>query len=399
MTIKRLSKENTVKMRDLWAYCFGVNEPSNDQEWNDYLYFLDLDSCLGYFSDNELTSTYIVLPYKMFIRGELMKMGGIAAVATYPQHRRRKQITALLKESLRIMRANKQFISVLYPFKYSFYRKYGYENCTELLSITFPPQNVLNPKDFQPLRIREITQEESFELLKPFRKKIGPRYNLIMYEDQRIWKSQYLNKKHKIFTIRDEQNEIVGYFITYLKKGNDEWDVRLMFRDILVSTHKARLTVFDYIKKHLDQIKEVNIPLMGDELVTNYFDDLWEGSFKYKTTGGAMFRIIDIEEAINQLIFDKELAIEFTLQVKDDYAPWNEKPLKIKIRNGKTTIQKTDEKTIDLMTEIKAFTQLFTGYRDIFQLRELNKVNVSDEKIAEINEAFPKRITSVRAFF
>ena len=169
MTIKRLSKEHEPILRDLWAYCFGGGEPSSDEEWNSYYSQLNLDNCLGFFVDNELASTYVIEQYKMFVRGRLIKMGGIAAVATFPQFRKQKQVTALLIESLKVMRKNKQFVSVLYPFKYSFYRRYGYENCADFSWIIAKPSNILLPKEFKPLPLKEISHDDSFDIIMPIR--------------------------------------------------------------------------------------------------------------------------------------------------------------------------------------------------------------------------------------
>ncbi|NHJ05601.1 MAG: GNAT family N-acetyltransferase [Candidatus Heimdallarchaeota archaeon] len=398
MTIKGLSNEYEPILKDLWDYCFAGGGESTEEEWRNYFDSIDLGNCLGYFTDGKLTSTYLIISYKIFVRGILMNMGGIAAVATYPQYRRQKQVSALATESLKIMRKNKQFISALYPFKYSFYRKYGYANCAEFSWVLAPPGNFLIPEDFKPLKIREITLDESFELLKPFREKIGPNYNFIMYEDPQIWKAHYVSKKYKIFII-EENDEIVGYFITSLEKREGNWNIRLKFKDIIVANHQARLTVYDYIKKHTDQTKDVHIPLMGDEEITEYFDDLWEGDFKYQISGSSMFRVVDVIEALKLLEFDKGVDLSFTLKIEDKYASWNEEPIKVTIKDGKAKIEKTDSSSFDLMIDINAFTQLFTGYRDIYNLIEFDKVRIKEDIVYKLNQAFPKRYTQLRTMF
>ncbi|HUU79145.1 MAG TPA: GNAT family N-acetyltransferase [candidate division Zixibacteria bacterium] len=398
MTIRGLSNEYKPILKDLWHYCFAGGGESTEEEDNIYFDAIDLKNCLGYFTDEKLTSTYLVISFKIFVRGILMDMGGIAAVATFPQYRRKKQVSALATESLKLMRKNKQFISALYPFKYSFYRKYGYANCAEFKSVIAPPHNFLIPDDFKPLQIREIAFEESFKTLKSFREKIGPKYNLIMYDDFKTWIAHYVNKKQKIFVVEDN-DEIVGYFITSLQKREGNWNIRLNFRDIIVANHQARLTVYDYIKKHTDQTKDVKIPLMGDEATTEYFDDLWEGDFKYEISGSSMFRVVDVVESLKLLEFDKNLTLSFTLKIDDKYAPWNEEPFKITIENGKAKIDNTDSSDFDFMIDINAFTQLFTGYRDIYQLIEFNKAKIKESIVSKINQAFPKRYTQLRTMF
>ncbi|MHA1170775.1 MAG: GNAT family N-acetyltransferase, partial [Candidatus Heimdallarchaeota archaeon] len=173
MTIKKLSEEYKEELMDLWDYCFAGGGETSEEDWIKYFSLLNLDNCLGYFIDDKIASTYAIISYKMFVRGVLLNMGGIAAVATKPQFRKQRQITELIKESFKVMRKNQEYFSVLYPFKFSFYRRYGYETCAEFSWIISSPKNILIPKDFQPLKIREISHDESFELCMPIREKIG----------------------------------------------------------------------------------------------------------------------------------------------------------------------------------------------------------------------------------
>ena len=399
MTIKRLTKNLEPIMRDLWAYCFESGEPSSDEDWDDYFSQLDLDHCLGYFVDDKLASTYVIEHYKMFVRGVLMKMGGIAAVATFPQYRRQRQVKALATESLKLMREKKEYISVLYPFKYSFYRKFGYENCADFSWVIAKPSNILLPENFKPLTLKLIPHDDSYDLIMPLREKIGKKkYNLVIFETPKAWKSHNLKKYSKLFAIY-ENEEIVGYFITNLKKMPGEWNVRLEMRDALVDTIQARLTIFDYIKKHADQTKDFDFKFMGDENALDYFDDLWEDGIKYQITGGPMFRVVDVEQALQLLEFNQQLKAEFSIQIDDEFAPWNSDRMDIRIVNGKATVSRKEGKDTDVFTDIKAFTQLFTGYRSIDELVELGKVMVTPEKIGMLKEIFPKIPTRLRTFF
>ncbi len=335
----------------------------------------------------------------MFVRGNLLKMGGIAAVATYSQYRKQKQVTALLIKSLKVMRKNKEFISVLYPFKYSFYRRYGYENCADFSWVIANPRNILLPKNFKPLSLKEISHDDSFDVIMPFRKKIGKeKYNLVLFDTPKEWKFHNLKKHSKLFVIQDS-DETVGYFITNLKKMPGDWNVRLEFRDALVDTMQARLTVLDYIKKHTDQTKDFDFKFMGDENPLDFFDNLWEDGIKYHVSGGPMFRVVDIEKAIESLEFAEKLAANFSIQIEDEYAPWNSDRMEISISQGKASVIRKDAKDIDMLTDIKAFTQLFVGYRSLNELIEIGKIKIANHKIEIFNEIFPKVKTRLRTFF
>jgi len=398
LVIKKLSKEYKDELMDLWDYCFAGGGETSEEDWKRYFAILNLDNCLGYFLDGKLASTYVIISYKMFVRGVLMNMGGIAAVATKPQFRKQKQITELIKESYKVMRENQEYVSVLYPFKFSFYRRYGYENCAEFSWLIASPKNILIPKDFQPLKIKEITHDESFEICMPIREKIGQKFNLTIFDDSNDWKYHHVKKKSKVYVIEDK-GENLGYFTTHLEKREGPWNVRLNLQNVIVDSVAARLTVFDFIKKHTDQNKDFSYPLLGDERITDYFDELWEGDLKYQMTGGPMFRVIDVKKALELLEFDKNLDATLSMKIDDEYAPWNSEPILVTIKNGKANVSKTIEQEIELQTEIKAFTQLFVGYRTIYDLNETNKVIIKEENLEKFNKVFPKRFTRLRTFF
>ncbi|MHA1435905.1 MAG: GNAT family N-acetyltransferase, partial [Candidatus Heimdallarchaeota archaeon] len=237
MTIKRLDKEPKENLSQLWYYCFAdpsepyPTDPKALEEWNKYFDIIDLKNCLGYYEDDKLASTYVIIDYNMYVRnmyvrGTIMKMGGIAAVATKPNHRKKGHVTALITESLRVMRENKQYISVLYPFKFSFYRRYGYVNCADYRWVISTPENILLPKEFQPLEVKEISPVEAYNQLHPIRKKIGKKYNFVIFDDANNFKYHNIAKKSKIYIIKDN-NENVGYFIFKREKTKGRWDIRL----------------------------------------------------------------------------------------------------------------------------------------------------------------------------
>src|SRR5699024_11848472 len=81
----------------------------------------------GYMVDEHLAGKVHIMPLSIKVGGHSFNMGGISAVATWPEYRRRGIAKDLLQHSLRKMKENGQVISLLHPFLVGFYRKYGWE--------------------------------------------------------------------------------------------------------------------------------------------------------------------------------------------------------------------------------------------------------------------------------
>src|SRR5947207_248211 len=56
-----------------------------------------------------------------------LPMGGICHVATLAAERNKGYASALMRDALRAMRAQGLCTSVLFPFSFRYYRKFGYE--------------------------------------------------------------------------------------------------------------------------------------------------------------------------------------------------------------------------------------------------------------------------------
>ena len=79
---------------------------------------------LGWFYQDKLASMIVVYSMKVNIHDELMDMGGITGVATYPEYTGRGLIHSLMKHALDYMHLQEMELSFLYPYSIPFYRKW-----------------------------------------------------------------------------------------------------------------------------------------------------------------------------------------------------------------------------------------------------------------------------------
>ena len=80
------------------------------------------------------------IPMRQNVRGAVYPMAGVAGVATAPGARRRGYASAVVNELLDRMRDAGHAVSTLYPFRASFYQRFGYVGLPAARTVTFPPQ-------------------------------------------------------------------------------------------------------------------------------------------------------------------------------------------------------------------------------------------------------------------
>jgi ribosomal protein S18 acetylase RimI-like enzyme len=77
--------------------------------------------------------------FRARIRGEYHRLGGVALVATPPEHRRQGHVRELMRRMVGELGAEGVGLSALWPFKRSFYRRLGWETGSRYLRIEAPP--------------------------------------------------------------------------------------------------------------------------------------------------------------------------------------------------------------------------------------------------------------------
>ncbi|HTE20775.1 MAG TPA: GNAT family N-acetyltransferase, partial [Armatimonadota bacterium] len=77
--------------------------------------------------DGRVVSCLTLIHAALCMRGVHLPMGGIRHVATHPDEQNRGYASALLRDTLRELRRDGVSTSVLFPFSFRYYRKFGYE--------------------------------------------------------------------------------------------------------------------------------------------------------------------------------------------------------------------------------------------------------------------------------
>src|SRR5690554_6599849 len=128
--IRLAREEDTPQIRDLWTYCFDDTPEFIDFFFNSC--YLPSNTLIAE-EDNRIQSSLQLLPYRMRLRGREVPVYYIVGVGTWPEDRGQGLVKNLLLYADSLMKERGYDISILLPFQYDFYRKYGWEVCYDLL--------------------------------------------------------------------------------------------------------------------------------------------------------------------------------------------------------------------------------------------------------------------------
>jgi len=130
--VKPVLKTDFDQVIDLWGLAFGnpdADPTPNTELWHDQARDLcekGLEYIVGAYEGLTLAAVASIIDFPMHLGNRWVTCGGIAGVATHPQHRRQGLVNKLLADCVLQMHKREVPISSLGPFDYEFYRLMGW---------------------------------------------------------------------------------------------------------------------------------------------------------------------------------------------------------------------------------------------------------------------------------
>ncbi|KPL07187.1 hypothetical protein AMJ86_05365, partial [bacterium SM23_57] len=210
MTIRSITSEEYDEFRRHTKYAFTVS-PDHLAYWlsDD----LDLSVAKAVFDSGQMVSIAQLLPFQVYFGDTLIPMGGFSGVATPPEHRRKQYVRNLLYHCLEEMRDTHVPLSYLYPFEFSYYRKFGWEQTSEFHIYKMSPSYFMGIPEVEG-RMELKTPEDTDEINTVY-EVFAPRYNSCCQRDGKYWKKLLTppNTNRFVYLWRDANGDPRGYLI------------------------------------------------------------------------------------------------------------------------------------------------------------------------------------------
>jgi predicted N-acetyltransferase YhbS len=206
------------------------------------------------------------IPMRQNIRGSVYPMAGIAGVATLPLARRRGYASALVTRLLDQMRDEGHVVSTLYPFRPSFYERFGYVGLPRTRTVTFTPESLAHL-----LRTQlpgEVTCERAGTGYPAYRdftlKLLAERHGFAVLPDFRTVQLRDADDRWLVMAHADGQPvAAAAYRITGFAGV-------LTADDMLTAGPLGRALLLQFFARHIDQVREIEVRVPADD-----FPELW----------------------------------------------------------------------------------------------------------------------------
>ncbi|EJR63330.1 hypothetical protein IIO_02067 [Bacillus cereus VD115] len=366
-----------------YAFQYKVNEERLQQQ---ITRMKESHEIYGIMEGEDLAAKLHLIPFHIYIGKETFKMGGVAGVATYPEYRRSGYVKELLQHSLQTMKKDGYTVSMLHPFAVSFYRKYGWELCANLLVCHMTKSDLVMKKQVNGT-VKRFNKENHPEEIEKLYETFAERFSGMLVREKNWW-LQAVYDDLTVAIYYDENKMAAGYMLYKIE------NYKMTIEEFVPLHNEARNGLWNFICQHDSMIKELEMTVSEDEQLLY---TLQEPRVKTEVKPYFMGRIVDVEQFLSKYEFNwNDVQQEVILHITDSFAQWNN--ITVRLANHEITIvEETTEKGIKL--DINALSTIMFGYKRPLELNELELISGSEEAIRLFENLVPVRKPFIYDFF
>lgn len=375
----------------LSQYAFQYVIPEDDKERRKEM--MRQQEIWGEFEGDELISKTNLLDHQVFIGEKTFSMGGVAGVATWPEHRRKGSVGRLLKHSLSMMKERSQVISYLHPFDFHFYRRFGWELAFSNKKYSFEKKDLIQLPHSSGKVVR-VNHKEKLDELNRVYETYFTRYSGMLKRSEYWWNNHVCTKGIVTAVYYDQTGEPAGYILYKVS------DRLLDVEEIVTINHEALRGLWNFICQHDSMVDKVKMVVPQDDQLPFL---LHNPRVQQEIVAYFMARIVDVEAFLKQYPFKREQNESILLYVTDEVATWN---------NGTYTISKdsvqfepmTEEgvkvtSSQGVFTDIQTLTALLLGYQTATFLYQSGKLTGDEQEVTKLDRMITAKPTCFYDFF
>ena len=356
------------------------------------------------------------IPFRMWMAGAEFPMGGVAGVAVAPESRRAGVARALMTEMLRMMRGRGDVVSLLYPFRHSFYRSYGYGLIGERQLFDVAP--AVLPRYGGPESVRALKREE-YALAMECYERVMKRSTCWLERNDRMWDALWKHDETRVFAVTRPggAGRIAGYFLAEYRDryGRPAMDVM----DYAMEDEGAVRAMLDMLHSQRDQASQVRIFAAPDEYFAqrlveperpareNILPPMYSlaGTLGY----GYMGRVLDLVKALKLRPFHPVEPLEARITLRDPSLQGGIARATLSLGPAGGRVLKTATPlrsraggpgSISIEIPVDLFSQCFFGYLPWTVAARDERMKVrGEESLPALDRAFRVALPSMRDFF
>lgn len=386
MDIRFVTEQDKKAIIDMWDYCFEDKDPF--LSW----YFEEkyrASNTLAVYENDIPVSSVQLLPYKLSFHGTVLDVSYIVGAATLPEARAKGYMEALLQKSIQVMQQRKHTISILLPFKYSFYRKYGWETCYYHKNYNIEISN-LKPLIQKYGKLRPAKMPDDIEVIMNIYYEFMKEYNGYIVRSKRDWScilQDHAFEEGKVYILEGEGGKAEGYILYSIK------DKTFNAHELGYTNPDAFKGLLTFVYAHSAQANNFvwRAPAADDSYIF-----LMEPEAGVALKPFVMVRIIDVQGILELLSKQAPDIQDLNIQIIDSFVEKNNGVFSI--HKGK--VLQNNNNVWDLKCSINTLSQMAMGFISPIQGYNMGILEVKNhEAMEKTNRLFNKQNNYINDYY
>jgi predicted acetyltransferase len=291
---------------------------------------------------------------------QMLPCGGIGSVAVSPAARRQGYAAALLRHACDELRAQGTALCLLYPFKPSFYHRYGWALCMERRLYRGAPA-LLAGFRFAGGGFVQVGPEAAAELQQIYagalRGRFGPLDRDAAWWGRRVLHGWAKDDTYDAFIWRDAGGAGRSYVICRVSGAPGERI--LLCREAVARDPEARAQIFAFMAGYQGQCAEVQFRGPADAPVNLLLPD----PLRCEVEPHFMLRLVDVAGALGALAYPAGLSGRLAIAVADDWLEHNRGVFALEVQAGRAECRRlAGDSPADLSCDVRVLAQIYTRH-------------------------------------
>lgn len=349
----------------------------------------------GLFEGDRLLTTCTLYDFDARWRGEWTTLGGLAAVASPPEHRRQGYVRQMIRAALREYRDRGIPWVALWPFDHGFYRRLGWGIANTFSRYECDP-DALERAAAAPAGSFEPMAPDDWEQLRPTQLAHGERTTLSLRRSEDWWRERVFERwgtEPYVYAWRDD-GEVRGYLVYEIETDDEERTLRVY--EWSHADFEAHRQLLRFLYTHDSQVSTVRLYQPEGSALLDLVDD--PEAVECTVDAGPMVRLGDVRVALSRIEYPEAVDERVILDVNDPLVEWNDARLALTVGEGQGDCSKTVTPP-DAIVDVNTLSQLAAGYFEVDEARRLGSLDCDEETADALSRLFPPETVCLREFF
>ncbi len=270
-------------------------------------------------------------PFELTVPGGVVPTAGITVVGTFPTHRRRGVLRAMMRAQLDDVHARGEPVALLWASEDTIYGRFGYGMASQSADVKIPKEHSAFARPLERAgTLRIVDADEALELFPRVWDRVRPKTPGMLARTRTWWELRILFEPPggggegggpKRFVVLEKNGRAEGYAIYRHKPKWDEGisDSELQVVEAVALDGRPTAEIWRYLLD-IDWAARVTVSLLPVD------HPLWwllatPRAMRPRISDGLWVRLVDVGEALSAREYASEGAVVF--DVIDEFCPWN----------------------------------------------------------------------------